>query len=304
MKTTSLTQILEHFEQGLDPANPGASDVKFFILGYGEISTVFTMEEAPDSAFKRMPLFRTPDEIRDYGIIYRKYCAYLEEAGVKLPDSSLAEVSIEGRPGVLYIIQERHDPSGFCHTLIHGSSEEEVKNILVRVCEIINRVWNFNASQQEVQLAIDGQLSNWTFENGIVYYVDTSTPLFRINGKEQMDPALILNTAPGFLRWILRLFFLDDVMDRYYDPRSVFIDLVANLHKEQRPDLILPALTVVNNYLQEGIRPITEKDIHNYYREDRIIWALFLIFRKFDRWLTTKILGKRYEFILPGKIKR
>jgi len=44
--------------------------------------------------------------------------------------------------------------------------------------------------------------------------------------------------------------------------------------------------------------------VEKYYREDKFIWTLFLALRRMDRWLTTTIFRKRYEFILPGKIKR
>jgi len=32
--------------------------------------------------------------------------------------------------------------------------------------------------------------------------------------------------------------------------------------------------------------------------------VLFLMFRRFDRWLKQSLLHKNYVFILPGKIKR
>jgi hypothetical protein len=38
--------------------------------------------------------------------------------------------------------------------------------------------------------------------------------------------------------WIIRLLFLKDVMSRYYDPRQVTIDLIANFYREQRADLV------------------------------------------------------------------
>jgi len=121
---------------------------------------------------------------------------------------------------------------------------------------------------------------------------------------EQLDPELLLQSAPGFLRWILRLFFLDDVMNRYYDRRQVYIDLAANLHKEQRPDLIPVMLKIINRNKPETMPPLTEDEINKYYKEDKRIWTLFLAFRKIDRWLTTKLFRKTYNFILPGKIKR
>jgi hypothetical protein len=93
-------------------------------------------------------------------------------------------------------------------------------------------------------------------------------------------------------------------MNRYYDPRQVFIDIAANLYKEQRKDLIHEAIDVFNHHLTDREKPLTVADIEKYYREDKLIWTLFLTFRRMDCWLTTKLLRKRYEFILPGKIVR
>ncbi len=93
-------------------------------------------------------------------------------------------------------------------------------------------------------------------------------------------------------------------MDRYYDLRLVFIDLTANLHKEQKPVLIPEVVKAANHLLPDRTKKITLKEVDSYYKEDKFIWQLFLFFRKIDRWFTNKVFGKRYQFILPGKIKR
>jgi hypothetical protein len=93
-------------------------------------------------------------------------------------------------------------------------------------------------------------------------------------------------------------------MNRYYDQRQVYIDLAANLYKEQRPDLIPMTIETINRQIGSDQIPLTEDDVKKYYREDKLIWTLFLSFRRIDRWLATRIFRRRYEFILPGKIKR
>jgi hypothetical protein len=52
------------------------------------------------------------------------------------------------------------------------------------------------------------------------------------------------------------------------------------------------------------MKALTEAEVTQYYRQDKLIWTLFLAFRRLDRWVTTKLFRRRYEFILPGKIKR
>lgn len=135
-------------------------------------------------------------------------------------------------------------------------------------------------------------------------YFDTSTPLLRRDDREQLDPELFLRSAPSFLVWIIRRFMLADVMERYYDRRKVAVDLVANLFKEQRPDLVPDAVRLVNDYLgAAGAAPVTEDEVRAYYREDARIWRVYLAFRKVDR-LLHRLLGKEYPYILPGKVVR
>jgi hypothetical protein len=52
------------------------------------------------------------------------------------------------------------------------------------------------------------------------------------------------------------------------------------------------------------IQPIDQKEVESYYREDALIWTLYLSFRRIDRFLRTKILRREYPYILPGKIQR
>ena len=171
------------------------------------------------------------------------------------------------------------------------------------------RVWVFNQEEApQLKLAIDGQLSNWVSSSGRaggeMLYIDTSTPLFCKNGIEQQNPELMLQSAPSFLRWIIRLFFLKDVMTRYYNPRMVYTDIAANLYKEQQPGLVGDAVDIINRHLPAAESPLTVKEVKDYYREDKLIWTLFLAFRRLDRWLKTVFFRQRYEFILPGPIKR
>jgi hypothetical protein len=108
---------------------------------------------------------------------------------------------------------------------------------------------------------------------------------------------------------LIRLFFLEEVMTRYYDFRKVTIDLIANFYKEQRPEFIPMLIETANSFFareeaKSGIAPLTEKEIVSYYKEDATIWRVYLAFRKIDRFLHLKILQKPYVYILPGRIKR
>jgi hypothetical protein len=131
----------------------------------------------------------------------------------------------------------------------------------------------------------------------------------RLNGIEQLNAELFLRSAPPYLAWILRMLFLQDVVTRYYEPRKVTIDLIANFYKEQRPELVPELVAAANAYIKTegadlGLAEVTEKEVSDYYREDELIWRLYLGMRRFDRFVRKKMLGMEYPYILPGKIKR
>jgi len=303
------SERLQRFEAGLDPQDLGSSAIPAKLIGFGEISAIFQIGTDTSVAYKRMPLFKTVPEAEKYAGMYHEYCRQLTLAGLMLPESSTHIVDLPKRPVVLYIAQAQIPGDLIANRLIQDMDTDGFTTLLDKILRSMAGFWKYNRSlQPKLELAIDGQISNWALvpkdAAETLYYIDTSTPFVRINGVEQLDPELLLQAAPSFLRWLIRWLFVDDVMTRYYDPRQVLIDLAANLIKEQRRDLVAPAVDLINDHLPDNLEPVTLKDVDHYYREDKFIWAIFLAFRKLDRFLTTFVLRKQYEFILPGKIKR
>ncbi len=298
--------LIGAFETGLDPQNLEQSSVPARVLGYGEISIILQIGDVPDVAYKRMPLFSNRQSAESYADQFREYCRHLSDAGLILPRHETMIVDVPNRPVVLYIAQERFPAECFAHRLIHTLERGKAAMLLEGIMSEIEKVWQFNArSGPALQLAIDAQVSNWVcLKDGQILYIDTSTPLYRKNGAEQMDPELFLKSAPAFLRWLIRWLFLKEVMNRYYDPRLVYTDLAGNLYKEKASELIPKALRCINRSLPQGENHLDQKEVEKYYREDKRIWTIFLTFRRIDRWLTSKIFRKRYEFLLPGRIER
>jgi hypothetical protein len=299
-------EILQQFENGLNPSDPTSSVIPCKILGYGEISCVLQINNESGIAAKRMPLFASLSAAEKYAQDYKQYCLRLRQAGLTIPEDSTIIVQGHGEIAVLYILQKQLPPPRFCHNLIHTQDSEFLQTMIQRIVEEIEKVWTYNSKNNpEIQLAIDGQLSNWVLlESGEIAYIDTSTPLMLENGRETLDPELLLQSAPSFLRWLIRLAFLKDVMTRYYDRKLVYTDLIANLYKEQRPEIVVEWIKTINMSTLDKMDPLDKKTIEAYYKEDKLIWSLFLGLRRFDRFIKSKLLGQRYEFVLPGRIKR
>jgi uncharacterized protein DUF6206 len=301
-------ELLRKFEEGLDPIKPEDSKVKAAIVGYGEMSTIFRIEGDDSIAYKRMPLFESREQAELYDGLYLEYCDLLVEAGISLPKSETSIVVIPERPVVLYIAQEMLPPPRFAHRLIHSQDMNANKHLMELVLENSKKLWRFCALRDDgLEIAADGQLSNWVHPDDgtdTLIYIDTSTPFVKKSGVHQLDAEIVLKSTPGLLRRFIKDEVAREVMDRYYDPRKNMIDLVGNLIKEQKPELIMPFIEIINQHLPEESEPVTLKAVKSYYREDKAIWALFLRLRQIDRWITSKIKRKRYEYILPGKIKR
>jgi hypothetical protein len=315
-------ELLQEFELGLDPQHPERSRIPARILGYGEISTVFEIqaEGMQELALKRLPLFRTREEVERYRASLEEYVRLLsDEIGLHLPAHDHAVVPGRSGEPVFYIIQRQLPAGSIGNQVLHHLAREDVRHLVLRVLREMYKVWAYSREHESLRIAIDGQISNWSIDgfdagsasvgDARLWYLDTSTPLFRVNGVEQLDVELFLRNAPSFLVWILRLLFLQDVVDRYYDPHLVSVDLAANFYKEQRPELIPDAVDVVRGFFEGeaaglDVAPITEEEIRAYYREDALIWTLYLSMRKVDRFLRVRLLRGEYPYTLPQRIER
>ena len=320
-------EILQLLENSLDTNNPEKGEVPIKLLGFGEISLVFEIltEKTKNLAFKRLPIFDNKEQVEKHIAGYIEYNRLLnDDLHIEVPPSDAAWVYADKKKKKisLYCIQDKiSQPDSIGNKIIHKVGIEDVKNLILLVLSATKKVWKFNKDNIEkgIQIGLDGQISNWVVKefdvndphvniDSKLIYIDTSTPLYRINQEEAMEAELFLKSAPSFLRWVLKLFFLDEVLDRYYDWREVIIDLIANFYKEQLPEMIPDLLNVVNDFFTSeakdfNIEPITIKELKKYYKNDKMIWVIFQNFRRFDRFLK-KIFRKKYDFYLPEKIKR
>ncbi|MHA1728007.1 MAG: DUF6206 family protein [Promethearchaeota archaeon] len=335
-------ELLGELERTLDIKDPEQGKVPIKLLGFGEISLVFEIigDKNPNLAYKRLPIFSNEEQVNRHIDAYNKYNRLLtDEVGINVPPSDTAwfymkdkknkkrnkkqKMEREKQKISLYCIQEKVPPETIGNRVIHQLSGDEIKTLVLKIMRELKKVWEFNKIHEDIQIGFDGQISNWSIvnynendphvlEETKLLYLDTSTPMYRegkFNPNDAMEGKLFLKSAPSFIRWLLKWLFLQEVLDRYYDWRLVTIDLLANFYKEQLPDVIPSLIETVNTFfsseaIEFEIKPLTLKELESYYKGDKRIWVIFQNMRRFDRWIKTKILRKRYDFYLPEKIKR
>ncbi len=306
-------ELLKAFEDQLDPANPTAGSIAAHIVGYGEISTVFELDDAPGLVFKRMSAFRDAAEVEAYQGVIEEYLLLLREVGIDPVASSFHHVVNRFGDHSLYIAQEKVPRECLGNILLREADDATFERMLDITLDNLEAVWTRNAERGEAErIGIDTQISNWAFlpeEGGGLrpVYFDFGTPFIRRDGAEVLDGEVHLRSMPFFLVWVVRTFFLQDILDTYYSLRTVLLDLLGNFQKEGRADRIEPACMRINERFKEGplaIAPIGAEEVEKYYKEDSVMWELLLNFRRFDRFVKTVLLRHRYRFILPGRVER
>lgn len=313
--------LLTRFETGLDPLRPERGPVPARVLGHGEISTTLAIggPTAAPLAYKRLPLFRTASEAEHYQALHRRYVRALgERAGVRVMPCTTTHVvdAARGRV-VVYIVHEQIPEDTIGNMAIYRMSANDVNRLVLTVLQETARVFAFNqAHQGELELGFNAQIAHWAVvgfdpergglpERFRLLYMDTSTPLMRRHGQEQLDPDLFLRSAPPLLVPLARRIFLPEIMTRYYSFRRVALDLSANFLKEGRPDLISGLVDTVNWFFLAELedmhfKPITVEELQAYYRWDALIWRVYLGLRKLER-TTRRLRRKYYPYILPAR---
>ena len=309
--------LLKEFEESLNPSKPEESPIPIRILGYGEISTVFeiTTDSQRGIAYKRMPLFENKDEIQKYVAIYEKYNLLLKDAKINLPKFGAIDVITDDERYVLFLFQELINPDLICNKLIHSLPTNAVLELVYAVLRNLDNVWAYNrANYPTIEIAIDGQISNFAMEgyfqnngdierNSKLTYIDTSTPMYRENMREVLNPDLFLKATPPVIRFFLDKLYVGELLSRYYDFRKVAMDLVANFFKERKAELVPGIIDVVNSFFQNEasveVQPLFYKEVKKYYSSDARIWKVYLGTRKIHRFLIQTVLRSYYPFILP-----
>ncbi|MFX0072659.1 MAG: DUF6206 family protein [Candidatus Hermodarchaeota archaeon] len=315
-------ELLKNFDDTIDTVHPEKGGVPIKILGYGEISLVFEIIGDPENlAYKRIPIFDTEEQVKRFDWAFKEYNRLLEdEVGYNLPEQEMVWFKDKKEKIQVYCVQKKVLSESVCNNVIHQVSDKEVETLVILVLKEMKKLWSFSRNNETIDLGLDGQISNFAIidydpnnpkvnEDIKLLYFDTSTPFVRTNGEEAMEFELILKSAPGPLRGLLKKLYLEETVGRYYDWRKVSIDLIANFFKEQREELVPSLIEIVNNFFKKEasefeIEPLTFEEIEKYYKDDAKMWELFQKVRKLDRFVTTKILRRKYPFYLPGKIDR
>lgn len=286
---------LSALDAEVDRALARGDDSGLNVIGYGEISLVLGWPLGePNWACKRLPLFPSDAAADDYAATLDGYLAEVRRRGVDVVDTDVQRVRrADGRVSV-YCVQPVLAPGSLAIDVVrHGG--EPAERVLADIVESV-----FSVVDERVGL--DAQLSNWGTADGRLSYFDVTTPLLRRpDGSEALDTGVFLASLPWLLRAPVRRLLLPDIIERYHRPRSVVLDLAANLVKERLDGHIGAVLSAAADRVDP---PLTEDEVRADYRSDARTWALLLSLRRVDRVWQQRVRRRTYPFLLPGPIER
>lgn len=265
------------------------------VLGYGEISLVLGWPaEAPRWACKRLPPFPSLNGATDYAATLGRYLDLLGERGVRVVDTEVRRVALGHGAVAVYCVQPVLPVGSIATDVVRGDPD--------RAAAVLGEIVDHIFAVTDERVGFDAQLSNWAATEGQLVYLDVTTPLVRRpDGSEELDTDLFLASFPWLLRAPVKRFVLPDVIARYHRPRTVVLDLAANLVKERLEQHIPTVLAAVGDRVDP---PLSEDEVRADYRSDARTWAALQAMRRADRAWQRRVRRRPYPLLLPERIDR
>jgi hypothetical protein len=112
---------------------------------------------------------------------------------------------------------------------------------------------------------------------------------------------IFLASLPWALRGLVKRFMLRSILDPYYSPRGVTLDLLGNLVKEGLDDLLPDLLPLAARRLGESL---TIDQVRRHYAADARMWHLLQRLRRLDRAWQWRVRRRPYSILIPGPVER
>lgn len=266
------------------------------VLGYGEISCVLALRvDGGGVACKRLPPFPSIRAFEAYRSCFEAQLEAFEAHGIPVLATELHRVA-DGGPGpIAYCVQPLVDERALVPArLVHDPGPrgtQQVETILDLALRYVTP-----------ERGVDAQAANWAVVDEELVYLDVSTPFLRdAAGGELLDADIFLASLPWALRGVVKRFLLRRILDPYYSPRGVVLDVLANLIKEGLEERLAQWVPVAAGRLGQ---PLDVDQVRRHYVEDARMWQLLQKLRQLDRSWQWHVRRRPYPFLLPGPVQR
>lgn len=258
------------------------------VIGMGEISIALGWPtDDPQFVCKRTPPFTTAEFV-EYRDLIETYVNQLRATGLDVADTNV--VSVETDYGVIgYVVQSIIDPTTFGNRVLAASEEDPDHPLLTALVETVELTGP--------ALSIDAQVNNFSWDGSSLTLVDVGTPfLWSDTGELKLNMKPFARMLPAPTRALAKR-DLAQVVSRWREPRTVAVDIVANLYREGLATWVDPMLIALNRGLTFA-EPITATEAKKHYSDDLKTFPRLVRLRTIERWWQQSVRRQTYQWFV------
>ena len=232
------------------------------IIGQGSISVA--IEWRGVAVVKPLPPFPSRTVFDAYSSVLRRHFQTLEEGGVGVLPTTLQGLEDERGAWAGWLVQPRVPPELLLPQRLRSFGRAEAVATLADLAAHV-------ASVVSPRFGLDADITNWCVgEGGRLLLLDCSTPLLRDErGHGLLDLDVFLAPLPRVLRAPVRLFVVPRLINKFFDRRSLFIDVLSGFYSEQLSHLLPEVLPLWSSLVEQRI---TEDEVLRYKRRNERLW--------------------------------
>ncbi|MDQ3744150.1 MAG: DUF6206 family protein [Acidobacteriota bacterium] len=232
------------------------------IIGHGSISVSIEWRES--AVVKPLPLFPSRAAFDAYSFVLGKHFQILEDGSVGILSTTLQGLEREGGAWAGWLIQPRVPSERLLPEYLRSVGQGEAVASLSELAAHITAVVS-------PRFGLDADLTNWCVDDACkLLLLDSSPPLLRDDqGRGLVDLGIFLASIPHLLRAPVRRFVVPRLINKFFERRSLFVDILSGFYSEQLSHLLPEVIPRWSSLVENRI---TEEEVLRYKRRNERLW--------------------------------
>jgi Family of unknown function (DUF6206) len=253
---------LDSLDAAIREYQHGGSNHGLKIIGRGSISV--SIEWPGRAVVKPLPLFPSRTSFDAYSSVLGKHFRILEDGNVGVLSTTLQGIERERGAWAGWLIQPRVPSEQLLPQYLRSVPQAEAIASLSNLASHLTSVVS-------PRFGLDADITNWCVnDHGRLLLLDSSTPLVRDGqGCDLLDLDIFLASIPRVLRRPVRRFVVPRLVNKFFDRRSLFVDILSGFYSEQLSHLLPEIIPWWSSMVE---KEMTEEEILRYKRRNERLW--------------------------------
>ena len=232
------------------------------IIGWGNVS--ISIEWQGSAVVKPLPLFPSRTAFDAYSSVLGKHFQILEGGNVGVLPTTLQGLERERGAWAGWLIQPKVPAERLLPQYLRSAERGEAIAVLSNLAAHITAVVS-------PRFGLDADITNWCVDGAErLLLLDSSTPLVRDDrGRALLDLDIFLAHIPRLLRALVRRFVVPRLINKFFERRSLFVDILSGFYSEQLSHLLPEVIRRWSSLVEDEI---TEEEVLRYKRRNERLW--------------------------------